>query len=151
MADYIFASYQGQTWEKDAFKSICSFWEYWRYDQLIDALKSKHGYELYYLRKQDQETISAISLIKIDPLSSDLIYFYVLKEQRQKGLGYKLLRSVLDYLKNKPGQEKMFCEVRVSNEAAISLYEKVGFKRVSVRKAYYSDGENGLVMSYEYR
>lgn len=37
-------------------------------------------------------------------------------------------------------------EVRESNRSAQSLYEKFGFKSIGVRKGYYSDGENALIM-----
>ena len=48
------------------------------------------------------------------------------------------------------GSKKIFLEVRVSNEPAIGLYIKSGFKRVSVRKNYYRlpfGREDALVMS----
>jgi [ribosomal protein S18]-alanine N-acetyltransferase len=48
------------------------------------------------------------------------------------------------------GAEKIFLDVRQSNAAAISLYEKFGFKKTGVRRRYYSDnGENALVMVRE--
>jgi ribosomal-protein-alanine N-acetyltransferase len=38
-------------------------------------------------------------------------------------------------------------EVRASNERAIRLYERFGFRGVAIRKAYYEDnGENALIM-----
>ena len=37
-------------------------------------------------------------------------------------------------------------EVRESNQKAIKLYQKFGFKTASVREKYYGDGENALVM-----
>ena len=37
--------------------------------------------------------------------------------------------------------------VRVSNQGAISLYEKLGYHTSDIWRAYYSDGEDGLVMS----
>lgn len=37
-------------------------------------------------------------------------------------------------------------EVRESNVAAQKLYEKFGFRRIGVRKGYYSDGETALIM-----
>ena len=38
-------------------------------------------------------------------------------------------------------------EVRVSNEAAIGLYEKYGFKSLGSRKGYYQDNnEDALIM-----
>ena len=48
------------------------------------------------------------------------------------------------------GCKKIFLEVRVSNNHAIELYNKTGFKKVSIRKNYYRlpDGkEDALVMS----
>lgn len=40
-------------------------------------------------------------------------------------------------------------EVRVSNTPAISLYEKLGFKRDGVRKKYYDGIEDAVLMSCE--
>lgn len=48
-------------------------------------------------------------------------------------------------------------EVRESNEKAQKLYERFGFRKVGMRKNYYSDGENAVIMwtddiaSKEYR
>jgi [ribosomal protein S18]-alanine N-acetyltransferase len=47
------------------------------------------------------------------------------------------------------GMCDLFLEVRVSNEAARTLYEKLGFHEVARRKKYYADGEDALVMSAE--
>jgi len=44
----------------------------------------------------------------------------------------------------------VFLEVRENNFSAISLYKKIGFKEINIRKNYYKDtGENALIMSYE--
>ena len=41
-------------------------------------------------------------------------------------------------------------EVRVSNQSAISLYERYGFKQVGLRKAYYQDNhEDAYLMIKE--
>ena len=39
-----------------------------------------------------------------------------------------------------------FLEVRASNAAACRLYSKMGFEEVGIRKGYYSDGEDALLM-----
>jgi len=36
--------------------------------------------------------------------------------------------------------------VRLSNRVAVSLYEKEGYRAVDIWKAYYDDGEDGMVM-----
>ena len=48
------------------------------------------------------------------------------------------------------GVRKIFLEVRISNTAAIRLYETCGFEQVGERKKYYSDPvEDALVMKWE--
>jgi ribosomal-protein-alanine N-acetyltransferase len=37
--------------------------------------------------------------------------------------------------------------VRISNQPAISLYEHLGYHTSDIWRAYYNDGEDGLVMS----
>jgi ribosomal-protein-alanine N-acetyltransferase len=53
-----------------------------------------------------------------------------------KGLANELLTHLLEYAANKDNHE-MFLEVRVSNAAAIHLYDKIGFNEIGRRKNYY--------------
>jgi ribosomal-protein-alanine N-acetyltransferase len=64
-----------------------------------------------------------------------------------RGWGGTLLDCAED-LALASGCSAMSLEVRVSNEAAVTLYEKHGFTRVGLRKRYYEDtGEDALVMA----
>ncbi|HEY3294450.1 MAG TPA: ribosomal protein S18-alanine N-acetyltransferase [bacterium] len=69
----------------------------------------------------------------------------VAEEMHRKGVGSKLL-SYLVAEGQKQGMRDMFLEVRVTNTPAQALYERFGFKPLSVRKKYYGDGEDALVM-----
>lgn len=63
---------------------------------------------------------------------------------RKKGIGGKLLKAFFDTLPSEV--ETVGLEVRESNLAAISLYEKNGFERVGMRKNFYNDPrENALL------
>ena len=65
---------------------------------------------------------------------------------RRKGVGEAVLRDILDKVK-KQGAAEIFLEVRPSNLAACSLYEKLGFQILGVRKNYYqSPVEDALIM-----
>ena len=68
---------------------------------------------------------------------------------RQQGIAQRLLLTVIDgCYKNKI--KYITLEVRESNIAAISLYEKNGFKSIGTRKGYYQDNnENALIMFTE--
>jgi [ribosomal protein S18]-alanine N-acetyltransferase len=50
-----------------------------------------------------------------------------------KGIGRQLLTALLEYANG----GTIFLEVRTDNDAAISLYESVGFVRVGMRRRYY--------------
>ena len=77
----------------------------------------------------------------------DLFYIAVNPTKRGNGYGLKLMDKFISDAKCLLA-ETISLEVRVSNQPAISLYEKCGFLRASVRKNYYSDGEDALLMVY---
>lgn len=71
------------------------------------------------------------------------------KEYRRTGLGSWLMRYLLE-LGLRKGCDIASLEVRGSNEAAIQMYEKLGFQASGVRKGYYSDnGEDALLMTLD--
>lgn len=70
----------------------------------------------------------------------------VLPEYRRRGGASEMLEFMLKY-SEKNGISSHTLEVRVSNEGAIGLYRKFGFKEAGVRKGYYEDdGEDALIM-----
>ena len=70
-------------------------------------------------------------------------------EHRNSGIASKLIKSMITKCKNLK-IKSISLEVRISNQAAINLYEKFGFSKISKRKRIYSDPvEDGWVMSLE--
>ena len=68
---------------------------------------------------------------------------------RKMGIGSKLLEEALEMARKK-GAHQAFLEVRSSNNAARSLYEKNGFSLVGKRKNYYRNPvEDALILSRE--
>ena len=77
---------------------------------------------------------------------SHLLSIAVKTEYRGKSVGELLLLSALEDVIGR-GARTMLLEVRISNMAARSLYEKYGFTRMGVRRGYYADNnEDALVM-----
>lgn len=66
-------------------------------------------------------------------------------DYRRLGIGRRLVETVLEDGRAK-GLRAFTLEVRVSNEAAKSLYQGLGFEPAGVRRRYYSDGEDALIM-----
>lgn len=61
-----------------------------------------------------------------------------------QGIGSKLLKFVCEKFKT------LQLEVRADNFKAIKLYEKFGFKKIKILKAYYLDGTNGIKMKKDF-
>lgn len=70
----------------------------------------------------------------------------ILPDERGKKLGERLMRAAMEAAKGQ-GAVLMTLEARVSNEPALNLYRKLGFKNGGIRKRYYTDNfEDAIVM-----
>ncbi len=73
----------------------------------------------------------------------------VAKKYRNRRIGTKLIKELLKRGK-KMGMKQAVLEVRISNQAAINLYNKLGFEKITTRPDYYRDtGEDALIMGKE--
>ena len=65
---------------------------------------------------------------------------------RRRGIASKLMERLFE-ITSRDGRRGYTLEVRVSNEAAIRLYESLGFRARGVRRGYYTDNrEDALIM-----
>lgn len=70
-------------------------------------------------------------------------------DHRQQGIASQLVHYMIDLL-NIEGCRTIFLEVRISNEAALKMYEKAGFIQIGTRKAYYTlPVEDAVIMSLQ--
>jgi len=68
--------------------------------------------------------------------------------ERGKGVGAKLLDEVIAFARrSKAGS--MYLEVRVSNTVARKFYSERGFVPTYLRKGYYENGEDAVIMERE--
>ena len=72
----------------------------------------------------------------------------VTENMRRKGIGDELMRLAMQKLALS-GVEKVFLEVRSDNDKAINLYKKHGFIAVGIRKKYYENTKDALIMSFK--
>ena len=76
---------------------------------------------------------------------TDLFYVTVRPEYQLRGFASQLMKAYFESCEKK-SVEHYSLEVRCSNAAAISLYEKYGYKIVQVRKQYYENKEDAFLM-----
>lgn len=106
------------------------------------ALTSELAY--YYVYEEDNKILGYISSM-FDGEIIEILNFCVKKEYQNKHIGTKLFSQVLKELYSK-GAKSVILEVRESNLNAINFYKRFGLKKISVRKNYYKNGENALVL-----
>lgn len=68
---------------------------------------------------------------------------------RRRGIARLLLGELLERAASN-GFSLATLEVRVSNDPAIRLYRGLGFDAVGLRRRYYSDGEDALIMQKDF-
>jgi ribosomal-protein-alanine N-acetyltransferase len=104
---------------------------------------------------------SSISLGAFDAETGELVGYLVISryvdawhvmniavapEQRRQGIAVALFERLFE-LTAGDGRRGYTLEVRISNEAAIKLYERLGFQSRGVRRGYYTDNrEDALIM-----
>ncbi len=66
------------------------------------------------------------------------------KDRWGRGYGKRLMEFIIEYFKGKVS--RILLDVRRSNIRAIRLYQSLGFKIISERRGYYSDGEDAFLM-----
>lgn len=80
---------------------------------------------------------------------TDMMNIAVHPDHRNRGVATELIMELTQQLK-KRGSRGLMLEVRESNSAAISLYEKHGFVQVGCRRNYYRNPrENALILRKE--
>ena len=116
----------------------------WDKRMLIDGLNS--GNLLGITAKQNGELCGFVTY-SVNSDFAEINDILVSPKNRKQGLGKHLLQRLEDNIKTQT--QKIFLEVRESNFPAINLYKRQGFIQASIRKKYYQDGENALVMYKE--
>lgn len=115
--------------------------------------------------REELENPNALFLAAVDTESGETVgylgYHQILDEgyianvavsfrHRRQGIGGRLVRELIERAKAK-GASFLTLEVRISNEAAIALYRRYGFRPVGTRPHFYEKPrEDALLMTLEF-
>lgn len=103
----------------------------WPFSIFNDCFQA--NYDCYVVIKQLNIIAFGIMSIVLD--EGHILNIGVMPSEQRHGYGTHLLKAMLNDAKKLT--RMVWLEVRVSNKAAINLYEKFGFKQISIRKDYY--------------
>lgn len=116
-------------------------------EELLEAASSKQAN-----KKEQKSEILAYAVFSTGGGEAEVLIIAVTKKLQQQGAAKKILTY---YIESVTGDiENIFLEVRASNQAAINLYDGLGFNQVGLRPSYYpkSDSskarEDALIFAY---
>ena len=84
------------------------------------------------------ELVAAFLGVWMLPDEAHIVTVAVRESHRRRGMGELLLISAIELARER-GQGLITLECRVTNHAALAMYEKYGFQQVGLRPRYYSD------------
>lgn len=117
----------------------------WTETLIADLFTNPYGGALVV--EQDSELIGYVGFTYVlDEMEIGNIC--VLKEYRRRGLAQELFKKLF-VLAKESEIKKIFLEVNSNNIPAQTLYSKLGFKQYSVRKNYYGNQQDALMMVFE--
>lgn len=114
-------------------------------DKYFLEITENNQYSLYYLEKLGDILGYIVFYDSFD--NFDLFEIAIKKGEHKKGLGNFLLKNVINeifFFNNE--KNSILLEVNENNNNAIKLYEKNGFKKIFIRKNYYGNGKNAIIM-----
>ena len=119
------------------------FSDAWTEEQLFQTFSRKEFCGLL-IETDDKRLVGYVCAISAFE-DADLLIIAVAETARAQGLGGKLMDALFEKMRLQK-VERIFLEVRLSNAAALALYEGRGFTTTRVRKKYYADGEDAAEM-----
>ena len=115
----------------------------WSRSNFLDELNSPHSFPLVVFDQEGTLAGYICPMLLLD--EGHILNVAVRNEYRGHGLGRLLVTRVLRECRDR-GAEFVSLEVRPSNTAAISLYRGLGFVETGLRKRYYENGEDAILM-----
>ena len=119
----------------------------WSPGNFSDSIRS--GYVCRAIVKES--TILGYGITMMSPEEAHILTLGVSANWQKKGLGKMLIEYFTNYARLE-NAKSIWLDVRESNQGAVSLYKKMGFIHVAIRKGYYPamwGREDALVMKLE--
>ncbi|MCV6599822.1 MAG: ribosomal protein S18-alanine N-acetyltransferase [Alphaproteobacteria bacterium] len=110
----------------------------WSSEQFSNLLKNP--FNKIFIACDENKPLGFIMVQKIED-EAEIITVCVLPEYRKQGIAQKLIENITS--------NKVFLEVNIKNTPAINLYKKLGFKTERIRKKYYNNNDDALIMVKE--
>lgn len=119
---------------------LTDFDNFWNYNILKSELENSTSH--YIVAKRNDEILGFAGIIDTYD-QMEITNIVVRKDYRSQGIGNLLLKELINLSKDK---NVIYLEVNSKNINAIKLYEKNGFKKCGLRKKYYNNTDDAILM-----
>jgi ribosomal-protein-alanine acetyltransferase len=118
---------------------------HWTEEQYRQAFQRDGATRIVLVGAEDSTSPAGFLVAQHVALEWELENIVVASTARRKGLGKRLLNELLAAAK-KTNSTAVFLEVRESNAAARTLYEKTGFEQSGRRKSYHTNPSEDAIL-----
>ncbi len=122
---------------------LTEFDNFWSYTVFENELKNSNSE--YFVAKHNTEIVGFAGIWKsLDTFHLTNIVTKISK--RNLGIASALLEKIINVSKSESATS-LTLEVNENNFNAIKLYEKYNFKKIGIRKNYYGQNKNAIIMT----
>ena len=122
---------------------LTEFDDFWNYNIFKSELENENS--KYVVAKNNDKIVGFAGIwISID--EAHVTNIVTKKDLRKNGIGSTLLEELINLSKTL-NLVSITLEVNENNLDAIKLYEKFGFEKLGIRKKYYNNTDNALIMT----
>lgn len=116
---------------------------FWNYNILKSALQNPNNILLVVKENENIVGFTCINIILDEATIENIV---TKKNMRNKHIASNLMEEIIKICKEKH-LSSLTLEVNKSNLPAIKLYQKFNFKNVGLRKKYYNNIDDAIIMS----
>lgn len=121
----------------------CEFDDFWNYNLFKSELENKNS--MYIVAKLNNQIVGFAGIwLSVDDIH--ITNIVVKKNCRNQKIGSLMLNNLIKLCENRT-QKSITLEVNSNNIPAQKLYQKFGFKNVGIRKKYYNNTEDAIIMT----
>lgn len=132
--------------QSEIYTSSLEQFEQFCHDALCKNSEEKNCFNSIFLYSLNN-TITGFLNVRVAFTEAEIDFLCIDSNCRRQHIAENLLHFFEEFILHKNIISHLFLEVGINNFPAIYLYEKLGFKKISIRKKYYKNGEDALVMS----
>ena len=121
----------------------CEFDDFWNYNLFKSELENKNS--MYIVAKLNNQIVGFAGIwFSVDDIH--ITNIVVKKNCRNQKIGSLMLNNLIELCENRT-QKSITLEVNSNNIPAQKLYQKFGFKNVGIRKKYYNNTGDAIIMT----